>query len=497
MRTAAILALLCVAGALHAGVVLTVEMPSGSWEIVPAKHCELYEGPACFSEHWKPIKRDTSDAVISWFLPKASPLHGRPISVIVLSGDDNGWTRDEIKAREWLSGRGEGQRPYVVFCAPDVTQLHDPNSAQYSLWLAVEYADGARLPFWGEGFPVAQQAGNSPAVSLEPWAVRLPLEYKLEGELVRAGNVPKRMRTGHSELIKREAAPEFKGRSWAWDKWLGAEKGEQAALISWPPAPVQPEEGKPVRYFLYFSDINAPVFNDNAARVARWLGGTGEGQWDFYMECAPDVTQVLDLNKDKYRVFLAVEFESGKRVGYQGLDCPRVEAYSEAMLSRVARNACRLPVNYGRPKAPEMVDIRERVQAYMKEGRSWTSKNTVKVFGAGESVTYSRIEILSVGENEVEYRVTEMGADQKPMAGSDPQTVKLPLKVPKSGPLTAPVVEAVTVKAGTFDCLRTEGDFSGTKTTTWTSQKFSGLVVKQVSRSETLESTQELVEFKE
>lgn len=133
----------------------------------------------------------------------------------------------------------------------------------------------------------------------------------------------------------------------------------------------------------------------------------------------------------------------------------------------------------------------------MKEGRSWTSKNTVKVFGAGESVTYSRIEILSVGENEVEYRVTEMGADQKPMAGSDPQTVKLPLKVPKSGPLTAPVVEAVTVKAGTFDCLRTEGDFSGTKTTTWTSQKFSGLVVKQVSRSETLESTQELVEFKE
>ena len=97
----------------------------------------------------------------------------------------------------------------------------------------------------------------------------------------------------------------------------------------------------------------------------------------------------------------------------------------------------------------------------------------------------------------MEYRVTELGADQKPLPGSEPQLVKLPLKVPKSGATPAPVAETITVKAGTFECMRSEGDFSGTKTFTWTSQKFTGLVVKQVSRSDTLESTQELVEFKE
>ncbi|MBP9890808.1 MAG: hypothetical protein KBG84_02795 [Planctomycetes bacterium] len=497
MRTVAILAMLCFAGALRAGVVLTVEMPSGSWEILPATQCEPYEGAACFSENWKPLVRGESDAVISWFLPKASTLHGRPISVLVLSGEDTGWTRDEVKSREWLSCRGEGQRPYMIVCAPDVTQLHDPNSAKYALWLAVEYADGARLPFYGDGFPSAKQVGGSPANSLEPWAARLPANYKLEGPLSREGNVPKRQRTGHGELIKRETAPEFKGRAWAWDKWLGVEKGESAALISWPPAPAQADDGKPVRYFLFFGKLEAAVFNDSASRVAQWMGGRGDGQWEFYFECAPDVTQVLDLNKDKYRVFLAVEFESGKRMGYQGLDCPRVETYSEAMLSRVARNAYRMPVNYGRPRPPEMVDIRDRVQVYLKEGRSWTSKNTVKIFSTGESVTYSRVEILKVGDNEVEYRVTELGADQKPLPGSEPQLVKLPLKVPKSGATPAPVAETITVKAGTFECMRSEGDFSGTKTFTWTSQKFTGLVVKQVSRSDTLESTQELVEFKE
>ncbi|CAG0931109.1 hypothetical protein PLCT1_01639 [Planctomycetaceae bacterium] len=500
MKAALILAALCLAATLQAGAVLTTEMPSGSWEIVPAAKLEAYEGPACFNEEWKPLKRTSADPLITWFLPTAHKDHGRPLSIFILSGEDNGWQRDSEKARLWLSGKGEGQRPYVVVCAPDVTQLLDPNRDEYSLWLAVEYADGARLPFYGTGFPRTHTLGAKPYPNIEPWAIQLPVDYKQSEPTSRQGNAPVSLKQGQGRIVARDKAPEFKGRAWAWHKWLGVEKGETAALISWAPAPAQPEDGRPVKYFLFFGKLEAPVFNDNPNRVAQWLSGKGDGQWELYVECAADVTQVLDLNKDKYRVFLAVEFESGKRVGYQGLDCPRVDVYSEAMMSRVSRNAFRVPTNYGRPAPVEMIDIRERVQVYLKEGRSWTTKNVSKVINAGENTNFTRVEILKVGENEVEYRVTELGADGQPLAGVEPAKLKLALKVPKpkeakSDPL--PILETITVKAGTFECLRTESEYSGTKSVTWTSKKYPGLVVKQTSLGDTIESSQELVEFKE
>jgi hypothetical protein len=485
---------------LQAGAILTTELPSGGWEIVPASKLEPYEGPACFNEQWKALKRPTGAVLVSWFLPVANKDHGRPTSVFVLSGEDNGWQRDPDKARQWLSGKGDGQKPYVIVCAPDVTQLVDSNSAEYSLWLAVEYADGARLPFYGEGFPKVQAIGNSTATNYESWAIQVPANYKLDGNLSRAGNAPVKLKQGLGQIVTSDKAPEFKGRAWAWPKWLGVEKGETAALISWAPAPALPEDGRPVKYLLFFGKLEAPVFNDSTARVAQWLSGKGDGQWDRYVECAADVTQILDLNKDKYRVFLAVEYESGKRVGYQGRDCPRIDVYNEGMMSRVSRNAFRVPANYGRPLPVEKIDIRDRLQVYLKEGRSWTTKSVSKVINAGETTTLTRVEILKVSENEVEYQVTDLGTDGKPLAGVDPAKLKLPLKVPKprepkAEPIT--ILDTITVKAGTFECLRSEAEYSGTKTTTWTSKKFPGLVVKQTSLSDTIESSQELVEFKE
>ncbi len=500
MKTALILAALCLASTLQAGAVLTTEMHSGSWEIVPSAKQEAYEGPDCFNESWKPLKRTASDPLVTWFLPAAHKDHGRPLSIFVLSGEDNGWQRDADKARLWLSGKGEGQRPYVAICAPDVTQLLDPNRDEYSIWLAVEYADGARLPFYGAGFPRVHTLGAQPEKAIEPWAIQLPVDYKLTGNLARKGNSPAAPKQGQGSLVTGDKAPEFKGRAWGWAKWLGVEKGETAVLITWAPASAQAEDGKPVKYLLYFSKLEAPVFNDNPTRVAQWHSGKGDGQWDRYIECAADVTQVLDLNKDKYRVFLAVEFESGKRVGYQGRDCPRIDVYNEGMMSRVARNAFRVPANYGRPAPVEMVDIRERVQVYLKAGRSWTTRNVSKVINAGENTTFSRVEILKVSENEVEYQATELGADGQPLAGVEPAKLKLALKVPKPKEArTEPIaiVETITVKAGTFECLRTESEYSGTKTVTWTSKKFPGLVVKQTSLSDTIESSQDLVEFKE
>lgn len=482
---------------LGAGVVLTTDMPSGSWEIVPANRVEPYEGPACYGPGWKAARRESAAGLVSWFLPKASKLHGRPIAVWVLCGDDNGWTADELTARQWLSGQGKGQRPYVVVCAPDVTQLIDPNADSYAIWLVVEYADGARLPFFGAEFPKTQAIGGSPAAAIESWAVQMPQQYALNGQLAREGNRAKSHRTGHAEMVKRAQAPAFAGRAWAWDKWRGMEKGEHAALISWPPAPAQPEDGKPVRYFVLFGELDAPVFNDDAARVAEWLSGKGNGQWEFFIECAADVNQVLDLNKEKYRVYLAVEFESGRRAGYQGVDCPRVENYTEGMSSRVSRSAFRLPLNYGRPRPAELVDIRDRVGAYLKAGRSWKTRQVTTVINAGRSETWTHVEILKVGESDVEYRVTELGADQKPVPGGEPQILRLPLKVPKGGAQPATVLETITVGAGTFECARSFSEANGVKTTTWHSTKFSGLVVKQVTLSDTLETVSELVEFKE
>lgn len=497
MRTLVLVALACLCPWLCAGVVLTTDMPSGAWEILAPHRVEPYEGPACFAPGWKALTREPSAALVSWFLPKASKAHGRPIATWVLFGDDNGWTSDEVKARQWLSGKGEGQRPYVVVCAPDVTQLVDPNADRYSIWLVVEYADGARLPFFGPGFPAAQVVGGSPATNIEPWAVQIPPQYNLAGRHAREGNRAKSHRTGHAELVKRAQAAPFAGRAWSWDKWQGVEKGENAALISWPPAPTQPEDGKPVRYFVLFGELNAPVFCNEAARVAEWLSGRGNGQWEFFIECAADVNQVLDLNKDKYRVFLAVEFESGRRVGYQGVDCPRVDAYTEALSSRVSRSAYRVPLNYGRPKPAEMVDIRERVGAYLKAGRSWKTRQVTTVINAGKTESWTHIEILKVNENEVEYRVTELGADQKPLPGGEPQVLRLPLKVPKGGPPPATVAETITVGAGTFECARSFSEANGVKTTTWHSTKFTGLVVKQVTLSDTLETVTELMEFRE
>jgi hypothetical protein len=118
----------------------------------------------------------------------------------------------------------------------------------------------------------------------------------------------------------------------------------------------------------------------------------------------------------------------------------------------------------------------------------------------GVSTNLTRIEILSVGENEVEYQVTELGPDGKPLPDIEPSKTKLQLRGPKpreSKPDPQPVIETITVKAGTFECLRTETEFAGTKTVTWNSKKYPGLVVKQTSVGDTVNGEQELVEFKE
>ncbi len=504
MRTLAVLLLITLSAALNAGVVIPVEYKSGGWEIFARGSASEYTGPDCFWNNWTPVKKEVGAALVSWFLPTAHAKFGRAISLHVMMGEDNGWYKDPAKSRLWLSGRGEGQRDFHVICAPDVTQLVDPNGdATYCLWVAVEYADGTRLPFFGDAFPVSVPIGASPATSVSDWAVQLPANYVLTGRNSRAGNMPGTLNAGQSAVVAREKVLPFSGRAWTWDKWLGVDKPQGPVLISWPQVPQDPQWGKVVKYLAYFGNPDAAVFNDQEARIVDWFSSRGAGQWDWHVECAPDVTQILDMNAEgKYRIWLAVEYESGRRCGYQGNDCPRIESYSDAIKPRVERKAVRLNVGY-KPGEPtvEKLDIRGRLGVYLKEGRSWTTSSVTKVINAGQkSASMTRIVILKVAENHVEYQTTELDADGKSIVGVEPQNQKLQLVVNKPrDPVKEPdvVEESISVRAGQFDCLRSVTEGGGLRTITWVSKKFSGLVVKQISANDTLETTQELVEFKD
>ncbi|RIK64972.1 MAG: hypothetical protein DCC64_02560 [Planctomycetota bacterium] len=492
--------LLCVlvCGVAQAGVVIPVEMKSGGWEFVARAQAPDYTGPDCFNPAWKPLVKPAGPALIQWHAPLAHARHGRPISVRVLLGEDNGWYAAAASSRLWLSGKGEGQRAFQAVCAPDVTQMLDENSESYGLWLAVEYQDGTRLPFYGAAFPTLATAADG-KVAAADWCMRVPAGYDLAAAQSRAGNQPQSLGQGQTRVVTQGRVTGFMGRVWTWEKWIGVEKASGPALISWPRAQADAENGKVVKYIVYFGSTDALPFNGDAARLKQWLELKGEGQWGWCLECAPDVTQILDTNTEgACRLWLAVEFESGKRVGYQGSQCPKVVPFTESMRNLVDKSAAKMPQGY-KPESDKM-DIRGRLGAYLKVGRQWTLRITSKVVNAGENVSLVRTEILSVSDEEVEYRYTELDAAGQPIAGVEPQSLKLQLLVPRPRdpkPEPAATEETITVQAGTFDCLRTVVEGMGAKTITWMSKRFPGLIVKQVVTGETTEQVQELVEFKE
>lgn len=495
MRTMVWMLCVLVCGVAQAGVVIPVELKSGAWEFVARAQAPEYTGPDCFNPAWKPLLKPAGPALIQWHAPLAHPRHGRPISLRVLLGEDNGWYATAAASRLWLSGKGEGQRAFQAVCAPDITQMLDENSETYGLWLAVEYQDGTRLPFYGAAFPTLAADGKLAA----DWCLRMPAGYDLAAAPSRPGNQPQSLGQGQSRVVTRERAAAFGGKVWTWDKWIGVEKASGPALISWPRATADAENGRVVKYIVYFGKADALPFNGDAAKVKQWLELKGEGQWDWCLECAPDVSQILDTNAEgAWRFWLAVEFESGKRVGYQGANCPKVVPFTESMRNLVDKTAAKMPQGY--KAESDKMDIRGRLGAYLKVGRQWTTRITSKVVNAGENVSLARTEILSVSDEFVEYRTTELDAAGQAIAGVEPQTLKLQLQVPRPRdpkPERAATEETITVQAGTFDCLRTVVEGLGARTITWMSKRFPGLIVKQVVTGETTEQVQELVEFKE
>jgi Ca2+-binding EF-hand superfamily protein len=145
---------------------------------------------------------------------------------------------------------------------------------------------------------------------------------------------------------------------------------------------------------------------------------------------------------------------------------------------------------------------KELFTLYTKEGRSWTVKSTMKMQGMDDMVSYMKTEVVKVGDDFAEIKMTMLDKDKKEMAGMSPTTTKISFRVPKAsgtpkeGPKVETKEETIKVEAGEFECIVTTVEANGSKTTSWTSKKFAGLLVKTTT-SGAAEMTMELVEFKE
>jgi len=148
------------------------------------------------------------------------------------------------------------------------------------------------------------------------------------------------------------------------------------------------------------------------------------------------------------------------------------------------------------PKKEGEVDA---YKIYRAKGNTWTVKSTTKVSGMDEMVSYTKTEVTEVAENKATIKVTSLDKDQKeiyshsmdipfvaaqPMPKPDPDAPKV--EPPKQ------VEEKVKVEAGEFECIKTEYEAAGTKTTTWTHKQYPGVTVKSTSKSDAMEMTSEL-----
>ncbi|MBP9890456.1 MAG: hypothetical protein KBG84_01015 [Planctomycetes bacterium] len=156
-----------------------------------------------------------------------------------------------------------------------------------------------------------------------------------------------------------------------------------------------------------------------------------------------------------------------------------------------------------KPKEEPKKEAAETVDAwalYKKKGRTWTWKIASKYSGY-ESVMYSKYEVLEVTDTKATVKVSSMDKDKKELysANQDIEFKTATTEGKTDGTAKAPEMtdEKIKVEAGEFECQKMTTEAAGTKSTTWMSKKYSGLLVKTESKSEQGESVMELVEFKD
>lgn len=135
---------------------------------------------------------------------------------------------------------------------------------------------------------------------------------------------------------------------------------------------------------------------------------------------------------------------------------------------------------------------------YSKKGRKWTTKMTSKFVNT--STTY---EILNVGADFCEYKVTTVDKDKKLIG--QPATNKLEFTDENAAMYVKPLAAYKKVReeklkaAGVeWDCIVYEGSLIKDQTQTiWDSKKYPGLQIKILTKTGKTETLQELVEFKD
>jgi Ca2+-binding EF-hand superfamily protein len=139
---------------------------------------------------------------------------------------------------------------------------------------------------------------------------------------------------------------------------------------------------------------------------------------------------------------------------------------------------------------------KEAFALYTKVGRSWMTRTTAN-YGGFEVVSYTRTEVLEVGDDYAKIKVTSLDKDKKEMAPG--METRISFRVASGTGGTAPEVktedETITVEAGEYECVKTTVDTAGMKTSSWTARKFPGLLVKSTSEGAGGKSSTELVEF--
>jgi hypothetical protein len=138
----------------------------------------------------------------------------------------------------------------------------------------------------------------------------------------------------------------------------------------------------------------------------------------------------------------------------------------------------------------------DTLKPYRTKGNTWTHKSTSKM-ETTEVVSFTKYEVLEVTDEEATVKMTTLDREKKELGSTE---FKQPLKSkdaddPASNPNATQSEEKLKVEGGEFNCIKTEVKTDGNVTTTWIS-KTDGLVVKIHSKSETIESTTELTEYK-
>jgi hypothetical protein len=117
----------------------------------------------------------------------------------------------------------------------------------------------------------------------------------------------------------------------------------------------------------------------------------------------------------------------------------------------------------------------------MKMGDEWKD----------QPASFTRMEVTKVDGDKITYKLTTYDADMKETYSAD-QTMDLtPKEAPEGDTTKAPEIkkEEIEVKAGKFNCMKVEASGS-------TSWSFKGMGVKTTMKSDMMDSTTELQEYK-